>query len=161
MLRDKLRLVQELEQAVASAGTADADWDARWSALPALDAEMERALRTRFDAALAALRGSPEDRTAHAGRLEANRDKLLHDLLRMEIGAGIDSGPEFARERLKLQVEVLQSSLKSGHGGHGGRGAQGGAGAQLRDLCALPALVDARTASRIEQLALRVAKEGK
>lgn len=161
MLRDKLRLVQELEQAVASAGTADVDWEARWTALPALDAEMERTLRTRFDAALAALRGSPEDRTAYASRLEANRDRLLHDLLRLEIGAGIDSGPEFARERLKLQVEVLQSSLKSGHGGHGGRGAQDGTGAQLRDLCALPALVDARTASRIEQLALRVAKEGK
>lgn len=158
MLRDKLRLVQELEQAVASASTADVDWEARWTALPALDAEVERTLRTRFDAALAALRGSPEDRTAYAGQLEDNRDRLLHDLLRLEIGAGIDSGPEFARERLKLQVEVLQSSLKSGHGG---RGAQGGTGAQLRDLCALPALVDARTASRIEQLALRVAKEGK
>ena len=73
----------------------------------------------------------------------------------VEIGAGIDSGPEFARERLKLQVEVLQSSLMSGSGA--GRGAQGGATAQLRDLCALPALVDARTASRIEQLALRSA----
>jgi hypothetical protein len=159
VLRDKLRLVQELEQAVASADVADVDWDARWSALPALDAEMERTLRTRFDAALAALRGSPEARAAYARQLEGNRDKLLHDLLRLEIGAGIDSGPEFARERLKLQVEVLQSSLKSGHGT--GRGAQGGTAAQLRDLCALPALVDARTASRIEQLALRVAKEGK
>jgi hypothetical protein len=159
VLRDKLRLVQELEQAVASDDAADVDWDARWSALPALDAEMERLLRTRFDAALAALRGSPEARAAYARQLEGNRDKLLHDLLRLEIGAGIDSGPEFARERLKLQVEVLQSSLKSGHGT--GRGAQGGTAAQLRDLCALPALVDARTASRIEQLALRVAKEGK
>jgi hypothetical protein len=159
MLRDKLRLVQELEQAVASADSAAADWDARWSALPALDAEMDRTLRTRFDAALAALRGSQDARAAYARRLEDNRDKLLHDLLRLEIGVGIDSGPEFARERLKLQVEVLQSSLKSGHGA--GRGAHGGASAQLRDLCALPALVDARTASRIEQLALRVAKEGK
>jgi hypothetical protein len=56
---------------------------------------------------------------------------------------------------------VLQSSLKAGHGaGHGAKGAQDGA-ARLRDLCALPALVDARTASRIEQLALRLAKEGK
>ncbi|WP_075792303.1 DUF349 domain-containing protein [Massilia putida] len=159
MLRDKLRLVQELEQAVASADPADTDWDARWAGLPPLDAEMERTLRTRFDAALAALRGSPEERAAYARQLEGNRDKLLHDLLRLEIGTGIDSGPEFARERLKLQVEVLQSSLKSGHGT--GRGAHGGAGAQLRELCALPALVDARTASRIEQLALRVAKEGK
>ena len=159
MLRDKLRLVQELEQAVAADNAGDTDWDARWSALPPLDADMERTLRTRFDAALAALRGSAQQKAAYARTLEENRGKLLHELLRLEIGAGIDSGPEFARERLKLQVEVLQSSLKSGHGS--GRGAHGGATAQLRDLCALPALVDARTASRIEQLALRVAKEGK
>ncbi|PQP02032.1 DUF349 domain-containing protein [Massilia phosphatilytica] len=159
MLRDKLRLVQELEQALAAGNHGDTDWEARWSAMPPLDADMERTLRTRFDAALAALGGSPDDRAAYARRLEENRGKLLHELLRLEIGAGIDSGPEFARERLKLQVEVLQSSLKSGHGT--GRGAQAGATAQLRDLCALPALVDARTASRIEQLALRVAKEGK
>ncbi len=159
MLRDKLRLVQELEQAVAADQAGDTDWEARWSALPPLDADMERTLRARFDTALTALRGSPEQKAAYARTLEENRGKLLHELLRLEISAGIDSGPEFARERLKLQVEVLQSSLKSGHGS--GRGAHGGAAAQLRDLCALPALVDARTASRIEQLALRVAKEGK
>ena len=163
MLRDKLRLVQELEQAVAADNAGDTDWEARWSGLTPLDADMERTLRTRFDAALAALRGSAEQRAAYGHKLEDNRGKLLHELLRQEIGAGIDSGPEFARERLKLQVEVLQSSLKSGQsaGQGSGRGAQGGATAQLRDLCALPALVDARTASRIEQLALRVAKEGK
>jgi hypothetical protein len=163
MLRDKLRLVQELEQAVAADNDGATDWEARWSGLPPLDADMERTLRTRFDAALAALRGSAEQKAAYGRTLEANRGKLLHELLRLEIGAGIDSGPEFARERLKLQVEVLQSSLKSGQsaGQGSGRGAQGGATAQLRDLCALAALVDARTASRIEQLALRVAKEGK
>jgi hypothetical protein len=158
MLRDKLRLVQELEEAVASPSVADADWDARWTALPPLDADMERTLRTRFDRALAARRGSPDARAAYARQLEDNRARLLHELLRQEIGAGIDSGPEFARDRLKLQVEVLQSSLKSGHAG---RGAHDGATARLRELCALPARVDARTASRIEQLALRVAKEGK
>jgi len=162
MLRDKLRLVQELEQAVAKDDAGDTDWDARWTALPSLDADMERVLRIRFDAALAALRGGPEARTALARQLEGNREPLLHELLRLEIGAGIDSGPEFARERLKLQVEVLQSSLKSGHGaGHGARGAQDGAAARLRDLCALPAFVDPRTASRIEQLAQRLAREGK
>jgi len=158
MLRDKLRLVQQVEEAVASGAVADADWDARWTALPPLDADMERTLRTRFDSALVALRGSPDARAAYARALEDNRAKLLHELLRQEIGAGIDSGPDFARDRLKLQVEVLQSSLKSGHGG---RDAHDGATARLRDLCALPALVDASTASRIEQLALRVAKEGK
>jgi hypothetical protein len=158
MLRDKLRLVQELEHTVASGAASDVDWDARWTALSALDADMERALRGRLDAALGALHGLAEARSAYARRLDENRGRLLHELLRQEIGAGIDSGPEFARERLKLQVEVLQSSLKSGQGSRGG---QGGAAAGLGALVAMPALVDARTASRIEQLALRVAKEGK
>jgi hypothetical protein len=160
-LRDRLRLVQELEQAVAtpSAAAADTDWEGRWSALPPLDAELERSLRGRFEAARAALDAG---RDAYAQLLERNRDKLLHELLRAEIRAGIDSGPEFARERLKLQVEVLQSSLKSGQkGGQGAGNAGGAASAQLRELCALPALIDARTASRIEQLFMRLAREGK
>jgi hypothetical protein len=177
LVRDKLRLVQALEQAVAASGadaavdaTADADWEARWSALPAPSDELERVLRGRFEAALRALGEGGE---AYARQLEANRAQLLPELLRMEIAAGIDSGPEFARERLKLQVEVLQSSLKSGHrpgagsrpgqGGHRHQGPASGPAAQLRELrelCALPALVDARTASRIEQLVMRLAKEG-
>jgi hypothetical protein len=155
-LRDKLRLVQELEQAVAGQGGEDAaGWEARWSALPALDAELDRTLRARFDAALRAL---PEGREAYAQLLERNRERLLHELLRMEIDAGIDSGPEFARERLKLQVEVLQSSLKSGQKAGA---ANASPAARLRELCALPALLDARTASRIEHLFLRLAKDGK
>jgi hypothetical protein len=178
-LRDKLRLVRELEQtvaggdAVAAVGAAgDAGWEGRWSALPPLDADMERLLRARFDAALRALDAEQAGRDAYTRQLERNRDTLLHELLRAEIRAGIDSGPEFARERLKLQVEVLQSSLKSGHqGGHRSghmsankdahKDGQAGGGAQLRELIALPALVDDRTASRLEQLFMRVAREGK
>jgi hypothetical protein len=128
--------------------------------LPPLDAELERSLRGRFEAAL---RSRADGREAYAQLLERNRDKLLHELLRAEIRAGIDSGPEFARDRLKLQVEVLQSSLKSGQkGSHGGQGAGNAAGGSaLRELIALPALIDTRTASRIEQLSMRLAGEGK
>jgi hypothetical protein len=162
-LRDKLRLVQELEQAVANGDDAGAaDWGGRWSALPALDAELERTLRGRFDAAVQALADDgAKARAAYAQLLERNRDTLLHALLRMEIRAGIDSGPEFARERLKLQVEVLQSSLKSGQKSGRGNGDSANPAAQLRELLALPALADARTTARIEQLSLRLAKEGK
>jgi hypothetical protein len=158
-LRDKLRLVQELEGALAANNAAGTEWDARWTALPALDADPERTLRTRFDAALRAAGGSDAERAAYVQVLEGNRATLLHDLLRVEIGAGIDSGPEFARERLKLQVEVLQSSLKSGQATARG-GADNGA-AQLRQLIALPALLDARTATRIEQVAQRLMRESK
>ncbi|HEV7814843.1 MAG TPA: DUF349 domain-containing protein [Janthinobacterium sp.] len=154
-LRDKLRLCQALEAAVAQPdarvdgradGQADGDWAARWSALPPLDAVYERTLRSRFDAALKALR---EQRAAYAALLESNRARLLEEVLRLEIVAGVDSGAEFARERLKMQVEVLQSSLKSGQ-------KPLTAAAQFQQLCAIPALADDRTASRIEVLLRRI-----
>lgn len=148
-LRDKLRLVQELETALPQGGTVDAaDWTGRWQALPPLAAEYDRTLRARFDAALKA---AAEDGAcaAYAATLEANRARVLTEVLRLEILAGVDSGAEFARDRLKMQVEVLQDSLKSGH-------KPASHAARLQELCALPALVDDRTASRIEVLLRRV-----
>jgi len=162
-LRDKLRLTQALEIAlVGDSGTDTADgggaaatdaagWQQRWQALPPLSTEYERALQGRFNAALKAADGQ---RAAYAGQLERNRAKLLDEVLRLEILAGVDSGAEFARERLKMQVEVLQSSLKSGQ-------KQASAAAQYLQLCAMPALADARTTSRIEQLFRRVGGEQK
>ncbi|WP_295992399.1 DUF349 domain-containing protein [Rugamonas sp.] len=158
-LRDKLRLTQALESALAAKAedaadgdAADAelqaaDWQRRWQALPPLAADYERALQGRFNAALKAADGQ---RAAYAELLEHNRARLLDEVLRLEIVAGVDSGAEFARERLRMQVEVLQSSLKSGQ-------KQASASAQYLQLCAQPALADARTASRIEQLFRRIA----
>ncbi|MTV37791.1 DUF349 domain-containing protein [Duganella radicis] len=147
-LRDKLRLCQSLESVLGSNGEAidTADWQAKWAALPSLGNEYERTLQGRFNAALAATDGS---RSTYAAELERNRAKLLDEVLRLEIVAGVDSGAEFARERLKMQVEVLQSSLKSG------QKPQSASAAYLQ-LCAMPALADARTASRIEQLFRRI-----
>ncbi|MYM74226.1 DUF349 domain-containing protein [Duganella sp. FT134W] len=147
-LRDKLRLNQALENEVASDGAAidAAEWQAKWAALPSLGNDYERALQGRFNAALEALNGKRGD---YAAQLERNRAKLLDEVLRLEILAGVDSGAEFARERLKMQVEVLQSSLKSG------QKPQSATAAYLQ-LCAMPALADARTASRIEQLFRRI-----
>ncbi|MEH6437946.1 DUF349 domain-containing protein [Massilia sp. DD77] len=152
-VRDKLRLIQALENALVNpdAHTHAGDWRQRWDAMLPLDGVVENVLRARFEGALGALEG---DRAGYARQLEANREHLLHELLKLEIAAGIDSGAEFARERLKLQVEVLRSSLKSGRkpGAHGD---------ELRQLLSLPALADARTETRIEQLLLRQTKEGK
>src|SRR5471032_904711 len=161
-LRDKLRLTQALEIALVGEGGGDgadgaaaaidtADWQQRWQALPALSADYERALQGRFNAALKASDGQ---RAAYAGQLERNRAKLLDEVLRLEIVAGVDSGAEFARERLKMQVQVLQSSLKSGE-------KQASAAAQYLQLCAMAALADARTTSRIEQLFRRIGGEQK
>lgn len=145
-LRERLRLVHAFEAAIANGGAGDG-WAERWAALPAGGA-LDKVLQARFDAALKA------EPAAHARLLEQNRDTLLREVLRLEIVAGIDSGSEFARDRLKLQVEVLQSSLKSGHKPSG----QGGG---LAQLLALPALADDRTISRIEHLFARSAREGK
>lgn len=154
VVRDKLRLIQALETALtdpaSNGGThmQGDDWRARWAALTPVDGGYEPILQKRFDAALAALEG---DRTAYARLLQENQPRLLNDLLRLEIAAGIDSGAEFARDRLRLQVEVLQSSLKSGQ-------KPGGNTAELRALLALPALADVRTETRIECLMLRQPK---
>lgn len=153
-MRDKLRLCQQLETSLADPAAEQLDgvqWEARWAALPPLQPDYERILSARFDAARDALSG---DRAGYARLLEQNRTTLLREILRLEIAAGIDSGSEFARDRLKLQVEVLQSSLKSGQ-------KPMTQAAQFQQLCAMPALADARTATRIEQLFKRIGKEGK
>jgi hypothetical protein len=74
---------------------------------------------------------------------------LEHDVLRLEIIMGIESPPELSRERLKLQVEVLQSSLKTGQ-------KMPSQEALLLQLCGLPALTDSQLGSRIEQIAARI-----
>ena len=152
-LRDKLRAVQELEDSLAQPGqqVSAGDWRARWAALLAAGPEYDPVLDARFEAALNALDG---DRDGYARLLEANRPTLLAELLRQEVAAGIDSGAEFARDRLKLQVEALQSTLKAGQ-------KPGARHTALHALCALPALADERTALRIEQLLMRTAREGK
>jgi len=155
-LRDKLRACQELEDSLAQPEqtVVAADWRARWAALLPAGSEYDPVLDVRFEAALNAVDG---DRAGYARLLEANRASLLQELLRQEVAAGIDSGAEFARERLKLQVEALQSTLKAGEK----PGGKGDKASGLRQLCALPALVDERTALRIEQLLMRTAREGK
>jgi hypothetical protein len=153
-LRDKLRLCQRLEASLIEEAPASEDWDARWAALPALQADYEQVLAARFTAGQAALAAPADERAAYVRLLEQNRPKLLQEILRLEIAAGVDSGSEFARERLKLQVEVLQSSLKSGQ-------KPLNQAAQFRELCAMPALVDDRTASRIENLFVRIGKDPK
>jgi hypothetical protein len=147
-LREKLRLCQALESALAQGKEIDpGQWTTRWDSMAPLSPEYEKALEARFHAALNA--AAPGGREAYVRVLEQNRGQLLHDILRLEIATGVDSGPEFARERLQLQVEVLQSSLKSGQ-------KPLTQSAQYLHLCTMPALADVRTASRIEHLFARI-----
>lgn len=147
-LREKMRLCFELEASIGEQGNPDSEpgadqaWNERWQALPSLAAEFERTLQSRFNAALGALQSGQR---AYAAMLENNRPKMLEELLRLEIANGLDSPAEFSKDRLRLQVEVLQSSLKSGQKPLTQKG-------QLLRLCGLAARVDAQSTKRIEKL---------
>jgi hypothetical protein len=158
-LRDKLRACLELEASLANLEqpVSVSDWRQRWAALLPAGPEYDPVLDARFEAALKALDGDgADDRANYARLLEANRATLLNELLRQEVAAGIDSGAEFARDRLKLQVEALQSTLKTGTTKHQREHGAGQRQDALHAVCALPALVDERTALRLEQLVTRM-----
>ena len=113
-----------------------------WQTLPVLPKNLEQAVCSRFDAALTALERC--DRL-YAEMLENNRGILSQELLRAEIVSGIDSPSELSRERLQLQVEVLQASLKAGQKALTHE-------TQLLRVLALPAHIDDRIADRIERV---------
>ena len=67
---------------------------------------------------------------------------ITQQLLRMEILCGLDSPAAMSGERLKLQVEALQSSLKSGQ-------REMTRDLRLQEMVSLPARVDADTSRRM------------
>lgn len=146
-LSEKLRLCHVLERALVDSRLMDVSCLEQWAMLPRLSDDIEGALQKRFSAVQAALQVN--DR-AYAAMLEANRAQLSQEILRLEIVAGLDSPAELSRERLKMQVEVLQSSLRMGRKSLS-------KDEQLYALCALPALVDAQDSSRIAQLLAQMA----
>ncbi|PUA16551.1 DUF349 domain-containing protein [Glaciimonas sp. PCH181] len=166
-LCDKLALCQLVEVSLglesdviasdADAVVDDADtdgnpatWNANWQALPALPNAFEKAMRNRFDTALDLHNvGDRLAMTAYLATLENSRETLLQELLRAEIIAGVDSPTSLTRERLQVQVEVLQAALKAGS-------AEVSSSAQLLRVCGLPALMDYETRGRAEQLILSV-----
>ncbi|WP_442783514.1 DUF349 domain-containing protein [Collimonas fungivorans] len=138
-LRDKLVLCQQIEAAITAAEIpAEADWRGRWQLLPQLAPAFEKVVAARFERAL-------QNASGYAATLESQRPLLQQELLRAEILAGIDSPPALSRERLQLQVEVLQASLKAG-------GAAKNIEQQLLHICELPAAMDEATLQRLLQL---------
>ena len=147
-LRSKWRLCKSIEEALSDLSKQPADLASlqqEWQDLPALSTEDEQALKQRFNQALQTAESGP---TGHLDTLKGNGPVLSRALLRLEILAGVDSPPHLMRERLALQVEVLQSSLKEGHK----QAAPQTRFKQLAQLCALPALTDAQVNERIEHL---------
>ncbi len=140
-LVQKIALCRVVESAVADGLAHDQGWRAQWQMLPPLQGAREAAMNKRFDAAIDAVQSS--DR-AYAATLERNRAVLHKELLRAEMRAGIDSPPDFARDRMKMQVELLQASMS------GIREAP--LGEVLDRLCALPALTDDQAQERMRRL---------
>jgi len=139
-LFEKFSLCRVVESAVAAGLPLDSGWSAHWSMLPPLQGARERVMRARFDAAIHAFAGDRH----YAATLEQNRVLLQQELLRLEILAGVNSPPEFSRQRMQMQMEVLQSSLS-------GQKAES-LGARIDKLCGLAALADDQTFDRIHLL---------
>ncbi|MES2071855.1 MAG: DUF349 domain-containing protein [Pseudomonadota bacterium] len=144
-LQKKIQICHALENMLVL-DTADeariAQLSSDWSALAILPAKVEAAMSQRFSAASKALQ--ERDQT-YIGVLLDNAESINPALLQLEVIAGVDSPEEFSRERLQMQVRVLQSSLQSGS-------KQPAAGEQLRILCALPALMSQAQMQRLVKI---------
>jgi hypothetical protein len=147
-LVEKLALCQEAEAAVATQGNPEIDWVMRWQALPPANAKDDAVIRARFDAAAAALKAGD---SLYADMLEANRVQLQGELLRLEVLLGLDSPPELAHERMKVQIEVLQESLAGNK--------ETVMASRIDRLCGLPAMTDEHVAARIALVLLAAAAQ--
>ncbi|QRX81861.1 DUF349 domain-containing protein [Glaciimonas sp. PAMC28666] len=154
-LCDKLALCQLVEVSLGLDGEPGTEgnpalWDANWRAMPALPNVFEKTMRSRFDTALQLHKVAERPAIdAYLMTLENNREKLLQELLRAEIVTGVDSPATLTRERLQVQVEVLQAALKAGSSGVSSSD-------QLLRACSLPALMDYVTRERAEHLIMSV-----
>ena len=101
---------------------------------------LDQILAQRFERALQAQRAGGGD---YLDELKSNAPLLYRELTRLEILLSLDSPPGQAAERLKLQVEVLQTALREGS-------QSVNHAALLAKLCALPAIVDAPNLPRFE-----------
>lgn len=146
----RLAMCFALDAALAQgrAGAADVeDWRARWQELPALPraSALEQVLARRFEGTLNAASHGAE---SYAAQLERQREQFDDALLEAEVALGLESPPHLARQRMQLQVALLQSSLKAGAVAMSGR-------QHLERLCALPALADQATLARIGEAVRR------
>jgi hypothetical protein len=139
LLQQKLALCRQAEQAAIDGRMQQslAELRTAWDALPATAADFEKALRARFDAALAG--------AATREAMERGAPDVLAELLQLEILLGVESPPALAQERLKQQVQVLQSSLRAGQRPLKPQ-------ALLLQICERAALLDDENAARLQQL---------
>jgi hypothetical protein len=82
-----------------------------WQALEPLKAADEATLRERFERAQRALAGDGQALEMLQRSLHDNLDQRLELCLALEVEAGVESPPEFAGERLRLQATRLENAL--------------------------------------------------
>ena len=147
---NKLSVCQALEQMLSQNAKDDnavqqiTKISSDWNALEELPAKLNAALEARFQAALIALENDDQPYRELLQKNTANFDSAL---LHLEILSGIDSPIALSRERLQMQVEVLQNSLK--------RGASDKASSELlQRLLTLPVVLDTARMQRLGQILL-------
>ena len=142
----KLELCQQLEEVISDRSEAAFDRIKKitenWQGLASRITKLDTAITKRFERALQAQR---DDDSSYCDSLKTNQLILQSELMRLEILRSIESPPELAAERLKMQVMVLQTSLRDG------RPADTDA-SELSKLATLPAFVDATNAARFKRV---------
>jgi hypothetical protein len=160
LLARQAELCERVEQRILGEGEAAEPVDAgeterAWAELGELeDPVVQEAMAARLRAAMDAA-GDPQRLAALRERLAANAERRHRLCLEIEIAAGVASPPDFARERLELQVSRLAERMAEGEG----RG--------LRDASELlgewyrcgPAPADPELAARIERVRASLGSE--
>jgi hypothetical protein len=148
----RLTLCFALEGNLSRSGLTVEDaeaWRARWQAAPHLSRVLEQVLTQRFETALASIDPNNDGGSEiYFQQLQRQRPDFDNALLEAEIALGLDSPPQLARQRMQLQVALLQSSLKAGAVMLSGQ-------QQLTRLCALPAVPDQPTLARVGEVVRR------
>lgn len=123
-----------------------------WSAIHASGkSAIVQQLASRFTAGIKLFQSCIQERRQlpqsqqYVAALVSNQAIFDADLLRLEILCGVDSPSELAKERLHLQVEVLQASLKNGQSAQYKHAVFG-------DLLKLPVQLDAGRQARFEKM---------
>lgn len=115
-----------------------------WQQIGELPSKLNSALQKRFDSARHAIESNDQN---YRLLLQKNIADFDAALLQIEITSGIDSPPELSRERLQMQVGVLQTSLKRGTDANAN-------GELLHRLLTMPVVLDPAKLQRLEKVLL-------
>jgi hypothetical protein len=135
-LRERAQLCERLEDCLQERDPGScqellAEVESQWGSMATISESLERPVRERYERARAALADDAQALTQLLAAVPENLQRLEDLCLRLEVLAGVDSPPELAEARMKLQVARLSDAL----GGHDGPGSTAGSpDEERRDL---------------------------